>query len=174
MYICNNNWPKSCPSLALVQTVGINFLAHVDHVTKLTQNYFFFFSGSADEDSGVGGSPGCNASRPMASNCHSCNVCNKKFSRADILRKHVKTHVNSSCSVCGQIFNDKVALAKHQSEVGPSFDISRFPISDHGLIINLFQLKLFLGKPWEYIRNIFIGLISSNRKRNQTLIVYYI
>ena len=98
---------------------------------------FFFFPGSADEDSGVGGSPGCNASRPMASNCHSCNVCNKKFSRADILRKHVKTHVNSSCSVCGQIFNDKVALAKHQSEVGPSFDNSRFQISDHGLIINL-------------------------------------
>ena len=79
----------------------------------------FCFPGSADEDSGVGGSPGCNnnSSRPVASNCHSCNVCHKKFSRADILRKHVKTHVNSSCSVCGQIFNDKVALAKHQSEV---------------------------------------------------------
>ena len=89
--------------------------------------HFLFFPGSADEDSGVGGSPGCNnnnsSNRPVASNCHSCNVCHKKFSRADILRKHVKTHVSSSCSVCGQIFNDKVALAKHQSEVREDLNI---------------------------------------------------
>ena len=69
-------------------------------------------SGSADEDSGVGGSP---SSRPCTYNCH---LCNKKFSRADILRKHVKTHATSSCATCGQIFGDKVALAKHQAEVG--------------------------------------------------------
>merc|ERR1711899_82047 len=68
---------------------------------------------SADEDSGVGGSPGSN-SRTAS---HNCNMCSKKFSRADILRKHMKTHVNTSCTVCGQIFNDKVALAKHQVEV---------------------------------------------------------
>ena len=72
------------------------------------------FSGSADEDSGVGGSP---TSRPAT---HNCTMCNKKFSRADILRKHMKTHTSSSCTVCGQIFNDKVALAKHQVEVGHS------------------------------------------------------
>jgi uncharacterized Zn-finger protein len=71
-------------------------------------------SGSADEDSGVGGSPG-SSSRPAS---HNCNMCNKKFSRADILRKHVKTHASTSCTVCGQIFNDKVGLAKHQVEVG--------------------------------------------------------
>jgi len=70
---------------------------------------------SADEDSGVGGSPG---SSSRAAALHNCSMCSKKFSRADILRKHLKTHVNSSCTVCGQIFNDKVALAKHQVEVG--------------------------------------------------------
>ena len=73
-----------------------------------------FFSGSADEDSGVGGSPGSGSRVPL----HNCTMCSKKFSRADILRKHMKTHVNSSCTVCGQIFNDKAALAKHQVEVG--------------------------------------------------------
>ena len=83
------------------------------------ESFHFLLPGSADEDSGVGGSPGCSsASRPTTSTYHACTVCNKKFSRADILRKHVKTHVTSSCTVCGQIFNDKVALAKHQSEVG--------------------------------------------------------
>ena len=72
------------------------------------------FPGSADEDSGVGGSPG---SRPSMT--HSCHMCNKKFSRADILKKHIKTtHTNTSCTVCGQLFNDKAALAKHQVEVG--------------------------------------------------------
>lgn len=64
----------------------------------------------------MGGSPGSSSRSSTAS--HSCHMCNKKFSRADILRKHVKTHVNSSCTVCGQICNDKVALAKHQVEVG--------------------------------------------------------
>ena len=73
-----------------------------------------FFSGSADEDSGVGGSPGSGTRVPL----HNCTMCSKKFSRADILRKHMKTHVNTSCTVCGQIFNDKVALGKHQVEVG--------------------------------------------------------
>ena len=104
----------------LISSKHIKIYLYLFVVEKLfAQKIYLCFSGSADEDSGVGGSPGCNnnSSRPVASNCHSCNVCHKKFSRADILRKHVKTHVNSSCSVCGQIFNDKVALAKHQSEV---------------------------------------------------------
>lgn len=81
---------------------------------QATTKFSVVFSGSADEDSGVGGSPG-SSSRPAT---HNCNLCSKKFSRADILKKHVKTHVSSSCTVCGQIFNDKVALAKHQVEVG--------------------------------------------------------
>lgn len=33
----------------------------------------------------------------------------------------MKTHVSTSCTVCGQQFNDKVALAKHQVEVGSFF-----------------------------------------------------
>ena len=79
------------------------------------KSLYYYFPGSADEDSGVGGSPG---SSSRAAALHNCSMCSKKFSRADILRKHLKTHVNSSCTVCGQIFNDKVALAKHQVEVG--------------------------------------------------------
>ena len=81
----------------------------------LINSVYYYFPGSADEDSGVGGSPG---SSSRAAALHNCSMCSKKFSRADILRKHLKTHVNSSCTVCGQIFNDKVALAKHQVEVG--------------------------------------------------------
>jgi hypothetical protein len=84
--------------------------------------FLFYFPGSADEDSGVGGSPAgggvSSSSRPMSISSHGCSMCNKKFSRADILRKHVKTHVNSACTVCGKMFTDKVALAKHQVEVG--------------------------------------------------------
>lgn len=90
-------------------------IKHVDfHISNVSSDNSVLFSGSADEDSGVGGSPG-SSSRPAT---HNCNLCSKKFSRADILKKHVKTHVSSSCTVCGQIFNDKVALAKHQVEVG--------------------------------------------------------
>ena len=84
-------------------------------INSLINSVYFYFPGSADEDSGVGGSPG---SSSRAAALHNCSMCSKKFSRADILRKHLKTHVNSSCTVCGQIFNDKVALAKHQVEVG--------------------------------------------------------
>ena len=92
----------------------------VSNFSRLKLNYStlkyidLFFSGSADEDSGVGGSPGSGTRVPL----HNCTMCSKKFSRADILRKHMKTHVNTSCTVCGQIFNDKVALGKHQVEVG--------------------------------------------------------
>ncbi len=37
----------------------------------------------------------------------------------------MKTHVNTACTVCGQMFNDKVALAKHQVEVGPPMYIEQ-------------------------------------------------
>ena len=50
---------------------------------------------------------------------HPCTMCNKQFTRADDLKKHLKSsHITSNCSVCGQLFQDKVALAKHQVEVG--------------------------------------------------------
>ena len=77
----------------------------------VTLKGIIFFSGSTDEDSGVGNSPG---SRSSTYNCH---MCSKKFSRADILRKHIKTHVTSTCTTCGEIFGDKVTLSKHQMEV---------------------------------------------------------
>ena len=49
---------------------------------------------------------------------HPCTMCNKQFTRADDLKKHLKTsHITSNCSVCGQMFKDKIALAKHQVEV---------------------------------------------------------
>ena len=51
-------------------------------------------------------------------NPHPCTMCNKQFTRADDLKKHLKTsHITSNCSVCGQMFQDKIALAKHQVEV---------------------------------------------------------
>ena len=49
---------------------------------------------------------------------HICNICNKSFSRSDIFKKHLKTHTNTShCAACGQDFQDRLALAKHQTEV---------------------------------------------------------
>ena len=49
---------------------------------------------------------------------HECPTCKKTFSRSDILRKHLRTHVPCPCPVCGQLFQDKFTLAKHQIEVG--------------------------------------------------------
>ena len=103
----------------------------------LINSVYYYFPGSADEDSGVGGSPG---SSSRAAALHNCSMCSKKFSRADILRKHLKTHVNSSCTVCGQIFNDKVALAKHQVEVGQ-------------LSLSNFATRLCTVWPWKKVRN---------------------
>ena len=51
---------------------------------------------------------------------HECPTCKKTFSRSDILRKHLRTHVPCPCPVCGQLFQDKFTLAKHQIEVGRS------------------------------------------------------
>ena len=49
---------------------------------------------------------------------HGCSMCNKQFTRADVLKKHLKTsHLTANCAVCGEMFDDKVALAKHQVEV---------------------------------------------------------
>ena len=54
---------------------------------------------------------------------HICTICNKAFSRLDILKKHVKSsHTNAShCAACGQDFADRLALAKHQTEVRTIF-----------------------------------------------------
>ena len=46
-----------------------------------------------------------------------CNVCHKNFSRSDILKKHLKSHISSNCTICGETFQDKLGLAKHQMEV---------------------------------------------------------
>ncbi|TRY63182.1 hypothetical protein TCAL_04017 [Tigriopus californicus] len=51
---------------------------------------------------------------------HVCPTCLKKFSRGDILRKHVKSHLPTLCTVCGQLFNDKFMLSKHQMEAHSS------------------------------------------------------
>jgi hypothetical protein len=52
---------------------------------------------------------------------HFCAMCNKKFVRADLLRKHQKSHASSVCNVCGQVLSDKFALTKHQIEVSLFF-----------------------------------------------------
>ena len=59
------------------------------------------------------------ASKESSIGEHICTICNKGFSRLDILKKHVKTsHTNAShCAACGQDFQDRLALAKHQTEV---------------------------------------------------------
>ena len=48
---------------------------------------------------------------------HWCSVCGKRFTRSDILRKHLRSHAPWPCNQCGQLFNDKAALTKHQADV---------------------------------------------------------
>ena len=55
---------------------------------------------------------------------HECATCKKTFSRSDILRKHMKTHVPCPCPVCGQLFQDKFTLAKHQIEASLTTRVS--------------------------------------------------
>ena len=43
-----------------------------------------------------------------------CPSCPKRFARTDILRKHIKTHNPCTCAVCGQVFQNKLELGKHQ------------------------------------------------------------
>ena len=57
------------------------------------------------------------SSTPSGNGGHECPTCKKTFSRSDILRKHLRTHVPCPCPVCGQLFQDKFTLAKHQIEV---------------------------------------------------------
>jgi hypothetical protein len=49
---------------------------------------------------------------------HICNICKRTFPGSDMLKKHSKSHTNTShCAACGQDFQDRLALAKHQTEV---------------------------------------------------------
>ena len=70
-------------------------------------------SSTANGSGGTGGGGG-----------HECPTCKKTFSRSDILRKHLRTHVPCPCPVCGQLFQDKFTLAKHQIEVGRSSQVA--------------------------------------------------
>ena len=56
---------------------------------------------------------------------NSCNICHKAFSNHEVLKKHIKSHIlntSSHCAACGQDFPDRLALAKHQTEVRHSFN----------------------------------------------------
>ena len=63
--------------------------------------------------------PQMGTSKDVSVGEHICTICKEGFSRQDILKKHIKTsHPNSShCAACGQDFQDRLALAKHQTEV---------------------------------------------------------
>ena len=55
-----------------------------------------------------------------SSDSNSCNICHKAFSNHEVLKKHIKSHIlntSSHCAACGQDFQDRLALAKHQTEV---------------------------------------------------------
>ena len=64
-------------------------------------------------------SPLTGKSKDVSIGEHICTICKEGFSRLDTLKKHIKTsHPNSShCAACGQDFQDRLALAKHQTEV---------------------------------------------------------
>ena len=75
------------------------------------------FIGSDEEEDEDMAEPPLPQQQQQQQQHHFCAMCNKKFSRSDLLRKHQQTHVATTCNVCGQILTDKFALTKHQIEV---------------------------------------------------------
>ena len=70
---------------------------------------------------------GSKAIQNGSSDLNSCNICHKAFTNPDILKKHIKSHIlstSSHCAACGQDFQDRLALAKHQTEVRHSFNLN--------------------------------------------------
>jgi len=61
-----------------------------------------------------------------------CEVCDKKFSKLDVLKKHAKSHITCPCTVCNQVFRDKLTLTKHQIEVHTLDKVFQCPQCDKG------------------------------------------
>ena len=73
-----------------------------------------------------------------SSDSNSCNICHKAFSNHEVLKKHIKSHIlntSSHCAACGQDFPDRLALAKHQTEVRHSFNLENIKFTSHYVLI---------------------------------------
>jgi uncharacterized Zn-finger protein len=70
-----------------------------------------------------------------SSDSNSCNICHKAFSNHEVLKKHIKSHIlntSSHCAACGQDFPDRLALAKHQTEVHSTERVFQCPQCEKG------------------------------------------